>query len=280
MIERFAPRTSSIEPPPDPSVKHDDAHDSRAVRRLVRLPTVLRATAVVLWSALLVAFWLGVRQADVGAVEYLLAGVEQLAERPWAPLGVFAVYLARPLLLVPVTVANLASGYVLGPIAGLALALLGTLASASIGYGIGRLLGHDALASTLPERWRVLRLLRRRSFESVVAGGLMYLHADAVNLPAGLMRIRFPVFLAGITIGNSLTMTSAVLAGSAVEGGLGSARVSLDATTLLLALGLFTVSLLLATWLRRRHARLEAEARYNAEQTSRARSSVDRAGDS
>ena len=87
-----------------------------------------------------------------------------------------------------------------------------------------------------------------------MAGGLVYLHADAVNLPAGLLRIRFPVFLAGIAIGNTLTMTSAVLAGSSVEGGLREATVAVDGVALPLALVLFAVSLVLASWMRRRHA--------------------------
>jgi phospholipase D1/2 len=213
-----------------------------------------RAIGLGLWSLLLIAFWQGARQADVGAVDYLLSGIENLAARPWAPAGMLALYLMRPLLLVPITVVNLASGFVLGALPGLALAMVGTLASASIGYGIGRLLGGVGLAGELIGRWPLLRTLRRRGFESVVAGGLMYLHADAVNLPAGLMRIRFRVFLAGIAVGNALTMTSAVLAGASVEGRLVNATVAVDGATLWLALGLFAVSLVLASWLRRRHA--------------------------
>lgn len=225
-----------------------------------RLRAAYRAVALGLWSALLIAFWLGARQAEGGALDFLLASVEDLATRPWAPAGVFVLYLVRPLLLVPITVVNLTSGFVLGALPGLALALAGTLASASVGYGIGRLLGAFGLADALHARWSVLRALRRRSFASVVAGGLMYLHAEAVNLPAGLLRIRFPVFIAGITVGNALTMTSAVLAGASVEGSLATATVTVDPTTLWLALGLFTVSLALASWLRRRSARAERRA--------------------
>ncbi|MFO8149209.1 MAG: VTT domain-containing protein [Trueperaceae bacterium] len=211
-----------------------------------------RVLALIIWSLLLAAFWQGARQADAGPLDYLLASIEHLATRPWAPAGVLALYLIRPLLLVPITVVNLASGFVLGALPGLALAMTGTLASASMGYGIGRLLGTVGLAGDLIGRWPLLGTLRRRSFESVVAGGLMYLHADAVNLPAGLMRIRFPVFLAGIAVGNTLTMTSAVLAGASVEGSLVEATVAVDGTTLWFALGLFAVSLALASWLRRR----------------------------
>ena len=230
-----------------------DAHGEQGARGR-RLRVAFRAVALVLWSLLLTAFWLGARQADAGAIEYLLTSIEHLAARPWAPAGVLALYLVRPLVLVPITVVNLTSGFVLGAWPGLALALTGTLASASVGYAIGRLLGTFGLASALPERWPILRTLRRRGFESVVAGGLMYLHAEAVNLPAGLMRIRFRVFLAGIAVGNTLTMTSAVLAGASVEGGLRDATVAIDGTTLLLALALFAVSLALASWMRRRNA--------------------------
>jgi uncharacterized membrane protein YdjX (TVP38/TMEM64 family) len=245
-----------------------------------RVRGVLRLVALVLWAIIALAFWFGARQAGVNPVAFLLGGVEALAAQPWAPAGVLLLYLARPLLLLPITVANLAAGFVLGPFAGLALALGGTLASASVGYTIGRTLGSESLAQSLPARWRVLRVLRRRTFESVVAGGLMYLHADAVNLPAGLMRVPFPLFLAGIAVGNALTMTSAVLAGSSVDGDLSAATVQVDVGTLALALTLFTLSLLLASWLRRRNARVEASSRYNARQPAGARSSVDRAGDS
>ena len=218
-----------------------------------RLRTVSRAVALGVWSLALIAFWQGARQADVGPLDFLLTSIEHLSAHPWAPAGVLALYVIRPLLLVPITVVNLASGFVLGALPGLALAMTGTLASASVGYGIGRLLGTVGLAGDLIGRWPLLRTLRRRSFESVVAGGLMYLHADAVNLPAGLLRIRFRVFLAGIAVGNALTMTSAVLAGASVEGSLVGATVAVDGTILWLALGLFTVSLVLASWLRRRN---------------------------
>lgn len=222
-------------------------------RRTLR--TAMRWTAIVAWSAVLLAFWFGARQADDGPLDFLLGGIDAVAAHPWAAAGVFALYLLRPVLLVPISIVNLASGFVLGLLPGLALAMVGTLASASIGYGIGRLLGSTGLARSLPQRWSLFAVLRRNAFVSVVAGGLMYLHADAVNVPAGLMRIRFPLFLAGIVVGNALTMTAAVLAGASVEGGLRDASFAVDATTFVSALALFVLSLTLATWLRRRSAR-------------------------
>jgi uncharacterized membrane protein YdjX (TVP38/TMEM64 family) len=155
------------------------------------------------------------------------------------------------LLLVPITVLNLASGFVLGAFAGVPFAMAGTLLSASAGYGVGRFMGDTGRTADVAARSPIGRALRRRSFESVVAGGLMYLHADMVNIPAGLVRMRFGLFLSGIALGNALTMTTAVLTGASVEGRLVDARVSLDLRYLALAAVLFAVSLALAYALRR-----------------------------
>lgn len=227
---------------------------------MTRRRSWLRLAALSGWAALLGAFWWGVRGSDLGPLAYLLTGVERVASQPWAAAGVLVAYLVRPVLLVPITLVNLASGFVLGLTPGLVLATVGTLASASIGYGFGRLLGLRGRGGAPPPTGRLAAALRRRGFESVVAGGLMYLHADAVNLPAGYLRIRYPVFLAGILVGNALTMTSAVLAGASVDGRLVDARVTADTTTLGLAFALFVVSLGLATLLRR-HRTCESRER-------------------
>jgi uncharacterized membrane protein YdjX (TVP38/TMEM64 family) len=224
----------------------------RRDRRRRRASSVVRLAALVAWVAVLVAFWLGARGAEGGPLVYLRSGLDGLAERPWAPLAALGLYLLRPLLLVPITVANLAAGFLLGAAAGVPFAMIGTLLSASVGYAIGRFMGADGPAAEVAKRSPVAQALRRRGFESVVAGGLMYLHADMVNLPAGLLRVRYGTFLLGITLGNALTMTTAVLAGASVEGRLADARVTLDARYLILAAGLFVISLSLAYVLRRR----------------------------
>lgn len=212
----------------------------------------LRAAALLTWTLLLAAFWLGMRGAGPGPLEYLAAAVDELSRRPLAPVGLLALYLLRPLLLVPVTALNLASGLLLAPLQGIALAMTGTLLSASVGYAIGRVIGPASLVEQLSGRWRLARLLRKRSFESVVAGGLMYLHADMVNLPSGLLRIHFPTFLAGITVGNALTLTTAVLAGASLEKGLDDAKLGIEVEYLALAAVLFLVSLSLAYLVRQR----------------------------
>lgn len=238
-------------PTPEPQHAEESASADAGPPPTVRLP-VLRYVAVVIWGLLLIAFWLLLRRTEAGPVELLVNSAQQVIRSGWAPAGLLALYLLRPFLLVPITVLNLASGLAFGPVPGIPLALAGTLISASMGYGIGRLLGSAELADRLSHRWRFVRLLRARSFEAVIGGGLMYLHADMVNLPAGMLRLHFPTFLLGISIGNSLTLTMAVLAGAAIEGGIRDAALAVDLRYVAMALALFLLSVLLARLLRRR----------------------------
>ena len=215
---------------------------------------LLRPVAVVLWAVLLLAFWISFRDAADGPLALLRHAARAVTGSAWAPLGLLGLYLLRPLLLVPITAINLATGFLLGPAAGIALAFVGTLLSASAGYLLGRSLGSSAPVASLTARWRFAEFLRQRSFEAVCAGGLMYLHADLVNFPAGMLRVPFPTFLLGIALGNSLTMSMAVLAGAAFDGS-GGGLPTLNLEYVAMAAALFIVSLALARLMRRRTTR-------------------------
>lgn len=260
-MSRSAEDASKTESPLAGDAESADDDAPRAVSRAnarQRVRSALRIAVLIAWGALLVVFWLGAQAADVGPLAYLGSTLDGLAAHPWAPFGLLGLYLLRPLLLVPITVVNLATGFVLGAAAGVPLAWVGTLLSATVGYGVGRTMVSAGAYAGLADRSPIARVLHRRGFESVVAGGLMYLHADLVNLPAGLLRVRFPVFLAGITLGNAMTMTAAVLAGASVEGRLADAQVSLDLRYLVVGATIFVVSLALAYLLRRGWRRGEA----------------------
>jgi uncharacterized membrane protein YdjX (TVP38/TMEM64 family) len=210
------------------------------------------AVALVLWGILLLGFWWQANSSELGALTFVAQSIEGIARQPWAPLSAFALYLVRPLLLIPITIVNIAAGFVLGAVGGMALAAAGTLASATIGYGMGRGMGGPTALSAKLSRGRIPQTLRRHGFLSVAVGGLMYLHADAVNFPAGALRIPFPTFMAGIVVGNSLTMTAAVLTGASIDGQLLNANLSLDGNRLILAGTLFAISIALALALRKR----------------------------
>jgi phospholipase D1/2 len=222
------------------------------LERAARVRQAARVVAGIVWAGVALLFWWGARASEAGGLADVVAIVDAIATTPWAPLAVLALYVMRPLLLLPITVVNLSAGFVLGAPAGLVFALIGTLASASVGYALGRFLGPATLALSLARRWPLIATLERHAFASVAAGGFMYLHADAVNLPAGLMRVRYRVFLAGIAVGNALTMSSAVLAGASLDQGVADAAFRVDVRILVLAAALFAASLLTATLVRRR----------------------------
>lgn len=216
--------------------------------------------ALALWLALLAGFWWQAGGSELGAVAFIADRIEGLTRSAWAPLAVFGLYLVRPLLLIPITVTNIAAGFVLGAGPGMALAIAGTLASAALGYAMARWLTRGVATTSPLHSGRLPEVLRRNGFLSVAFGGLMYFHADAVNFPAGALRIPFPTFLAGIAVGNALTMSAAVLAGASVDGRLLDASLAIDSTRLVLAGGLFAVSIALAFALRARLLRREAVA--------------------
>lgn len=240
------------------------------MRRPLVGPSARRWLALIVWASAIGLFWSSARSSDQGALRFVASLLEGAVDTPWAPLVVLSGYLLRPVALIPITVLNVSAGFVVGVPWAFVVAALGTLASATVGYAIGTTMPADASASAPRVVRRFVDVVRRRSFESVVAGGLMYLHADAVNFPAGALRIRFPIFLAGIAVGNALTMSSAVLAGASLEGSLTEARWTLDTSLVWIAALLLAFSIVLATWLRRRTtAKVEADTQASPDVNAR-----------
>jgi hypothetical protein len=81
-----------------------DTDEGDPVERKQRWWVLLRGSTVFLWSILLTTFWQGARRADVGPLEFLFTSIEQVAARPRAFAGGFALYLVRSLLLVHITI--------------------------------------------------------------------------------------------------------------------------------------------------------------------------------
>jgi uncharacterized membrane protein YdjX (TVP38/TMEM64 family) len=107
------------------------------------------------------------------------------------------------LIAFPVLILIAATAATFGPVAGLAYAVAGSLASASVTYAVGLALGRDTLRSVIGPR---LKRVQRR----IVSGGVLAIAAirlvpiapfTVVNLVAGASDIRFGAFMAGTVIG-------------------------------------------------------------------------------
>lgn len=119
-------------------------------------------------------------------------------------------FVPRPLL-------NLAAGALFGSQAGLAAALAGTVLGAGISFGLGRVLGQDALRTLLRGRWMRAAdgQLSRHGFRSMLALRLFPgVPFAAANYCAAVSRMGYPPFLVATGLGSIPNTAAYVVAGS------------------------------------------------------------------
>ncbi|GAA2300839.1 VTT domain-containing protein [Streptomyces caniferus] len=169
-------------------------------------------------------------------------------------LVVFALaYAACTTVFVPRPVLNLAAGALFGSQAGTATALAGTVLGAGLTFGLGRLLGQDALRPLLRARWLTAadRQLSEHGFRSMVVIRLLPgLPFCAMNYCAAVSRMGWVPYLVATALG-SIPNTAAY----AVAGARASTPTS---PVFLLAMGFIAVSALGAlavAWCKRKALR-------------------------
>ena len=119
--------------------------------------------------------------------------------------------------LVPRPVLNLAAGALFGAPLGTAAAVAGTVLGAGLSFGLGRLLGQDALRPLLRGRWLAAgdRQLSRHGFRSMLVVRLLPGVPFAVsNYGAAVSRMSWVAFLAATALGTVPNTAAYVLAGS------------------------------------------------------------------
>jgi uncharacterized membrane protein YdjX (TVP38/TMEM64 family) len=119
-------------------------------------------------------------------------------------------FVPRPLL-------NLAAGALFGSQLGLAAALAGTVLGAGVAFGLGRVLGQDALRPLL--RGRLLKAadgqLSRHGFRSMMAARLFPgVPFWAANYCAAVSRMRWPAFLLATALGSVPNTAAYAVAGA------------------------------------------------------------------
>jgi uncharacterized membrane protein YdjX (TVP38/TMEM64 family) len=138
-----------------------------------------------------------------------------------APLLMFAAYVAATLVPIPRTVFSLASGLLLGPVVGVAVALTATAVSALVSFALARSLGRRLVGRHL-ERERV------RAVDERLSGGGWLAVASLRIIPAipflptnyacGLSSVRARPYLAGTMIGSLPGTAAAVALGDTLTG--------------------------------------------------------------
>jgi phospholipase D1/2 len=136
-------------------------------------------------------------------LEALAAWQRSFQGHSLAPVMVIAVYVLGGIVLFPVTLLTAATILTFGPVMGNLYGLAGWLASASLGFCVGRYIGQDWLSGFLDKRFEPLhRVAKRRGLLAVL--GLRVVPAapfSIVNLFIGASGIRFSDFILGSVLG-------------------------------------------------------------------------------
>lgn len=216
---------------------------------------------ILFWVLLLGGYWLITQLRGIST----LAAAQQLIEwaetPPFGPLIYLLAYLLRPILLFPSVLLTASAGYLYGPLWGTILALIGSNASASFAYVIGRYFGQDLLSSEAAQTLisRYTKRLRRNSFESTLIMRFLFMPYDLVSYVAGFLNISWRAFALATLIGGVLGSLSFVFFGASLEGEfVMGEQPTLEPLTLLAGATMFLLSLALSRLMRRREERQAA----------------------
>lgn len=193
----------------------------------------------------LVALWHAVPVGDALAPETLATAIEAARRASLGPLvAVLAVFLGS-LMLAPILLLITATALVLGPVTGFLCALTGAMASAVVGFALGRALGRRPV-ERLARRWRrvdrVLGVLHDHGLKTViVARVLPVLLYGLVSIACGATGMRWRPYLWGTLIGMAPVIAAASLFG---EGLNQMVRAGTVLQTVPVAIGLVAVVLL------------------------------------
>lgn len=196
---------------------------------------------------LLFAFWWYIRGRNQTATAVLSGWLESLSKSPYNFLLLLAIYLIRPLLLLPITLLTVFAGFLYGAFWGTVYAMLATLASCAVAYLFGRFLRSDKVE--LQREW--LNRLRERSFETVLISRLIFLPGDLVNYASGFLKISLTAFLLATAMGGLPGLLVGVLAGASLET-FSMNGLRLNPWYIVASLVMLLVSVVLSWWLRKR----------------------------
>ncbi|HSD99971.1 MAG TPA: VTT domain-containing protein [Burkholderiales bacterium] len=248
-IDEWAPEGDVLDPerPVEPE---------RIVRELVpherpdsagaRLLAVGALLAVLLGLA---AAWRWTALGEWFDIESLASAAAALEQDHMAPLWVLGTYVVAGLLVVPVTVLVAATVLVFGPWFGLAYALGGSTLSAATAFGLGRLIGRNAVRSLSGSSLnRLSRRLGRRGLLTMIAVRVVPVAPfTVVNLVAGATHIRLRDFLLGTLLG----MAPGILATAIFIDRIAAAFRNPDWESFAILAGVVAAVVAAAVWLRR-----------------------------
>ncbi|WP_128377016.1 TVP38/TMEM64 family protein [Streptomyces cavernae] len=217
------------------------------------------------WARVVLSPWsrlsLLVALLAAAATTVLLFEPQRLITNGWPPqmegaaaVTLFAVaYALVTVAFVPRPILNIAAGALFGSQVGIAASLAGTVLGAGLAFGLGRVLGQDALRPLLRARWLKAAdgQLSRHGFRSMMAVRLFPgVPFWAANYCAAVSRMSPTAFLLATALGSIPNTAAYVVAGARASTPMSPA--------FLLAMGFIVVTGLagaVVAWCKRHHLR-------------------------
>ena len=170
---------------------------------------------------------------------------------PYGPLLYILLYALRPLIFFPASLITIAGGSIFGPWWGIVYVLLGSNASASVAYLVGRYFGQGVLATDEQATGIIQKYalrLRQNSFVTVLIMRFIFLPYDLVNYLAGFLHIHYRPFILATILGSIPGTISFVLFGASFDIRQGLQEAQLNGWSLLASAVIFVASLALSRY--------------------------------
>jgi len=202
-VDAWVPESALLDPekPVEPDEFLDQVvspdHRKPAYRYLMRvgmLVAILLAMAAI-WRWTPLSDWLDIDRAEAAA--------NWIRNSYFTPVLVLIAYVIGGLVAVPVTLMIIATVTVFDPWTGTAYALLGSEIAALAGFGVGHLIGRDAVSRIAGSRVNSLsRKLSERGVLTIITLRIVPVAPfTVINVIAGVSEIRFRDFAIGSFIG-------------------------------------------------------------------------------
>lgn len=214
-------------------------------------PTGRRISILVVSFLVLLAAGLTWRFTPLGDmlnVSALLDMLHQWRDSGFMPVVFIAAFIIGGLIVVPVTLMIIIAVLAFGPLLGFAYALIASFLSALSGYGVGSMLGRQAVRQLAGKRLNQVskKLAKRGVLTMMVVRVVPVAPFTVVNLIAGASHIKLRDFMMGTLLGMTPGILGITLLTNRVEATLRSPDWKTIATLVVVALVVFSGGYLLS----------------------------------
>ncbi len=168
----------------------------------------------------------------------------------YGPLLYIALYVLRPLLLIPGTILTITAGVAYGIPNGIPISISANIISAMVTYSIARWLMAERIELD-GRRGQFIAFMRHNPFEAVLTMQLSYISLDLTCSLAGVLHLPFRPFLLGILLGGSVGNVIGVFIGSSVTGSIADGSLAIQPEMIALSASILIIGLSVSTALRR-----------------------------